>query len=357
MAYNQIAPQQIRNEFRLALFGCNHELADYNNGRDSIAEGFKALSFNGILCNLAFMHGDYSSHQEPIETPTHDSDGTRVASKLNSLSINRHNVYSVLGNHDWGKLNCNWFRKWIDTFGENTASSGVNNSLRPYPIIRNGTEVDHYAIIVRNNLFLMIGDYNGVDSPIGRNSLVDGGYPSGAMSRKAWDFMKAQIALHPTKNVFVHAHHLLKDTTIATGDNEGFNGNFHGTSGKQISSGRLDDIYDDSNQTSVSADEIITWMDNNSGKIFMWCGSHSHVEINQTYAGRGQYISKHGTHFLNVGALSRYHAGRDSLARIMLFQNGSTELNIFQYVSYSATVSADQLYRANDLVLTMPYAF
>lgn len=359
MAYNQIVPQQVRKEFRMALFGCVHCQVDKDNGRESITEAMKSQLSNGLKCDVAAILGDFSSEQEPIETPTHDAEGQEIANQLNGQILDRHCIYCLRGNHDAGKLNYDWYNKWIDTFGQNTATSGVTNSSRPITIIRDGSEEGHYALIKRNAIFFFCGDYNDMDSPIGRNSMVDGGYPSGAMSRKCWDFVKAQIALHPTKTAFLFAHHLLKETTIATGDNEGVNGGFHGSSGKPIASGRLEDIYDYSDDTNTSADEIITWMGNNSGKIFMWCGAHTHCFRNQTYSGRGQYIYKHGTHFLNVGASSMYHAGHDAMCRLMLFQNGSTELNIFQYL-ISSRLDAEpdeRIYTDNNLVLTMPYAF
>lgn len=354
MSYNQIVPQQKRVEHRIALFGCPHCNADLSFGRESITEAMNSQGREGLRVNEAFILGDFAATQAAIESPSDDVEGSAVANQLNGQIIHRQCIYCLRGNHDAGKSNYDWFNKWIDPFGVNNASSGV---LPRSEIIRDGEETDHYALIRRNSIFIFINDCNEMESPIGRDDVVDGGYPSGAINRKSWDFIKAQIALHTTKTCFVLSHNLLKDTTIATGDNEGVNGGYHGSSGKPIASGRLEDIYDYSDGSNSSADEIITWMNNNSGKIFMWCGSHTHFKVGETYAGRGDYILKHGTHFLNVGALSRYHAGKDALCRLMLFQDGSNELNIFQYVIYSGLTQDDRIVNSATLTLTMPYNF
>ena len=193
MAYNQIIPQQKRKEFRLGMFGCVHCQADKDNGRESITEAFKSYGVNGLRFDIAAILGDFSSEQEPIETPTHDTEGQEVANQLNGQVLDRHCIYCLRGNHDAGKENYNWDNKWIDTHGENTVTSGVTNSSRPITIIRDGSEKGHYALIKRNAIFFFCGDSNDMDSPIGRNSLVDGGYPSGAMSRKCWDFVNSLI--------------------------------------------------------------------------------------------------------------------------------------------------------------------
>ena len=358
MAYNTISPVQRRKEFRIQLVGCTHCTKDDAEGRDSITEAFEANYYNGIYSDIAICHGDFYATADPVESPTNDADGVIISNQLNEGSkFNRENVYTLRGNHDAGAGNYDVYNKYVDDFGENTVTSGVNNSLRPHNIIRNGSDEGYYAFINNNAIFFIIGDRNEMAAPVGRDGSPASGYPSGAMSRDCWEFIKAQIALHPNKTAFVHAHHLLKDTTLATPDNDGVNGGWHSPLGKPEASGRLEDIWDDDTDTSSNASEIVTWMTNNPGKIFMWCGAHTHCYINETYNGKSQYEQVYGTHFLNVGSASLHHSGRDALTRVMLFQEGSAELNIFQFVISSTTEDDKQIYHPNTLTLTMPNTF
>ena len=78
--------------------------------------------------------------------------------------------YGVIGNHDAGLRGASWFQKWVDPIGQNTAHSGVDNSLRPYPVT--GTW-EHYSFDVGNVRFLMLGDRNFGGPPFGKQELAD----------------------------------------------------------------------------------------------------------------------------------------------------------------------------------------
>ena len=116
---------------------------------------------------------------------------------------------------------------------------------------------------------------------------------------------------------------------------------------------------DDSNNTYTDATEILTWFNNNQGKIFMWIGAHTHYQVNQTYAGRSPYIYKYGMHFLNTGSMSFYHttSSQDSLSRVFIFTEGTPTLNILQFVYKSHTVTDGIVYTPNELELTMTRNF
>ena len=202
----------------------------------------------------------------------------------------------------------------------------------------------------------MLNDCNDVDTPVGRDGTI-GGFPSGAISQLTWDWMQDMIDNNPNHTVICCHHNLLKDTTIATGDNEGVDGGYHGNSGQPEASGRLQNIYDRSDDSFIDSSAIIDYMDNNNGNIFMWLGSHTHHDVGETYSGRGSYISKHGTHFLNIGSLDRHHAvGADAHSRTLVFEKGSTNLEILQLVHQSDTLD-EGFKRDEDLTLTLPRAF
>ena len=73
-----------------------------------------------------------------------DEQGREVARQYGVLTEHRREqIYPIAGNHDASPGNAPssagkpanwWFRKWVDPMGENTATSGVDASRRPYPI-------------------------------------------------------------------------------------------------------------------------------------------------------------------------------------------------------------------------------
>lgn len=344
-------------QFRVLMGGCVHPQADFDNSRHSITEGL-ACNIHGLACDIAIINGDFSSSQTPAATPTDDTEGLMVKNQLCSNKwITRNKIYTIRGNHDAGDLNYNWYNKWVDNRGENTATSGVDNSLRPYTL--NFLTADCEYFFNGTLMFILLNDRNEMAQPVGRSG-GSGGFPSGAMSRATFNALTNLIdTYHTTHNIFVCNHHLPKDTTIATGDNEGQTGNYHGSNGILVGSGRIESIWDDSNSTYTDSTELITWLNNNQGKIFMWVGSHSHYKVNETYAGRSPYILKYGTHFLNVGSLSKFHTnkGQDAISRIFVFHKNSTTLNILQYGYFCDVVPSNAIYKPNELELTMPYKF
>src|SRR5690606_31065346 len=110
---------------------------------------------------------------------------------LASLSAQkRAAIYPVCGNHDRsGPLEppAWWWRKYIDPLGENTAVSGVDSSLRPYPI--DGTW-ERYSFQVGNIVFLMMSDVN---RPVTAGRGVYGGDPGGVVSQETWEWWRAQV--------------------------------------------------------------------------------------------------------------------------------------------------------------------
>ena len=127
----------------------------------------------------------------------------------------REQIYGLAGNHDatfaheetqW------WFRKWIDPTGEHTAHSGVDPEKRPYAV--EGTW-ERYAFRVGNLLFLMMSDRNDVGPPVGRGER--GGYPAGAVTSETFAWWKAQVEANPDAIIVSAHHHMLKETTVASG--------------------------------------------------------------------------------------------------------------------------------------------
>lgn len=289
--FNIAVPQQRRKQIRIGVWACPHPKSDLNNGRDSISETIKNMeNGEGITTDAVFILGDFSHNQYPptlVDEDDIDGGEDIVRQFATGLRYGREHYYTIRGNHDGGDLNNDWFNRYIDSFGENTVYSGVDNSLRPYPIIRDGVNEDHYAIVIGNILFLMINDCNDVLAPVGRSGGGSGGYPSGTISTLSWAWMQQMIIDYPNHTVIVCHHNLLKDTTIATGDNEGVNGGYHGASGQSVASGRIENIYNRTDDTYTDSSAIISYMNANNGKIWAWFGGHTHYIVGENYASRG----------------------------------------------------------------------
>lgn len=235
----------------------------------------------------------------------------------------------------------------------NTAYSGVTNSLRPYAIT--GT-ADYYSITTGNIIWLFLDDINHGAGPCGRSN-ASGGFPSGSTSLAAYNWWVSMIESNPGKIIITCAHHLLKNTTIATGDNEGVNGGYHGTSGQAIGSGRLHNVITDFNANTYEADQtrFMDYLTAHPGACTMWFGSHSHYEVGETYAGRGYMTTVNGCNFINVGALTRYHVVKHPQSKIINFKEGSNVCimnNMLHDTSYAPIG-----YNGNSVQITLPYTY
>jgi len=127
----------------------------------------------------------------------------------------------VAGNHDavmTGEPEQWWFRKWLDPLGENTEYSGVNAAQRPFPV--QGTH-ERYRFQAGNVLFLMLSDRNDLPNPVGKGD-VGGGFPAGAVTGETFDWWVDQVETNRDKLIVTTHHHVLKNTTVASGEWEGF---------------------------------------------------------------------------------------------------------------------------------------
>ncbi len=214
--------------FRVWACGCCHIHSDLQHGRRSLGDAIEQSEVGGteggppfdwdIMVNL----GDLSGTQGP---PT-DADGPPVVEQLSAGRRHRiEQIYCLLGNHDASgpKEECQWwFKKWIDPLGLDPQHSQVHAERRPFPI--EGTW-ERYAFRAENVLFLMIGDRNDGGPPKGRGE--HGGYPAGAITAETFEWWRALVEDNQDSIIVTCAHHMLRDTTTATGRWEGVNGNYH----------------------------------------------------------------------------------------------------------------------------------
>lgn len=332
-----------RGVFRIWATSDPHVGTDQRRGRESLADAIRDSEQGGkeggpaFEWDIALMLGDFSGSQE---TPN-DAEGAEIVRQFGALRKHRReDIYEVVGNHDasgpdeptqW------WFKKWIDPTGENTRFSGVDARRRPYPI--EGTW-ERYSFRVGNLLFLMMGDRNDGGPPVGRGK--HGGYPSGAVTGETFEWWKRQVEANPEAIIVSAHHHMLKETTVASGPWEGY---ARGKNGEWV--GHYHGYFPDGGPEGAS---YLYWVDGkpdaqaferylaaHPGAIDFWLGGHTHTNPDDRKGGRSHIEKKWGVNFMNCSALSRHHVGKTSIAlsRLMTFTEGSDEVLIQCYLHTS----------------------
>jgi len=283
--------------------------------------------------DIALHLGDFSGSQGSPD----DEEGKEVIRQFNALKKHsREQFYCLAGNHDASRADEStqwWFRKWIDPTGENTDFSGVKASARPYPI----TGIwERYSFRIGNILFLMMCDRNDTGPPVGRGAR--GGYPAGAVSGETFEWWKNMVEQNQDKIIVSAHHHMLRETTVASGPWEGF---------RKDKEGKWRPYYDgyfpDGGPEGASylyfmdgkpnAQAFEKYLAAHPGSIDLWLGAHTHAKPNDTYGGRSHVERKWGVNFVNVANLTLYHGGKESpKSRLLTFEPGDKEVNIKCYL-------------------------
>ena len=319
-----------RRRFVVWAMADAHVGTDLGHGRRSLADAIlQAQGDEGdapFEWDIAVNLGDFSGSQ----TPPCDQEGLEVVRQYAASSKRpREHFYDLVGNHDasgaaeptqW------WFRKWVDPTGESTAHSGVHSHRRPFPV--EGTW-ERYSFRAGNLLFLMMGDRNDGGPPRGRGPR--GGYPAGAVTLETFEWWVAQAEANPDSIVVSAHHHMLKETTVVSGDWEGVDGGYHGR-------------FEDGAPTGASylywvggrpdSGRFEGYLKGHADAADLWLGAHTHTRPDDRAGGRSHVETRWGTHFINVGALTRHHGARHSMpmSRVLTFTDGSDLLNVRCYL-------------------------
>jgi len=320
---------------RVWACGCCHVHSDLRHGRRSLAEAIEQSERGGsegggpfewdIMVNLGDLCG--------TQGPPKDSDGPPVVEQLRSgLEHRLEQIYCLLGNHDAsgpGEETQWWFRKWIDPLGLNSEFSCVRAELRPYRI--DGTW-ERYAFLAGNVLFLMLGDRNDGGPPKGRAEV--GGYPAGAITSETFDWWRRMVQANQDKIIVTCAHHMLRDTTTATGRWEGVNGNYHHQYEDAEGASYLYWVGDEADTNAFQE-----YFEAHPGAIDMWLGSHTHAHPDDRYGGKEMLVRRWDITFANVGAMTRYHGRSERRwwpsSRLLTFEYGRREARFQCYLHTS----------------------
>jgi len=332
--------------FRVWAASCAHVPADIKHGRESLAMVIRqseGLEKNAPAFEWDIMidAGDLSAHQ----TPPGDRDGKELIRQYRAMTKHRREqVYNVPGNHDapyYDHGPGSWIRKWGDPLGENTEFSGVDPSRRPFPVEGNW---ERYKFQAGNLLFLMLADRNDAPTPVGRGHSSEknsGGYPPGAVTRDTFNWWKQQVIENQEKIIVSMHHHALRDTTTASGNDEG-HPRYHGSTGGAEGSSYLfymieNDDPDDFKYTpdAHAFEDFLAEFhrEHGRGAIDFWIGGHTHVKgPDDDYGGKTISERKWGVGFLQAAALTAHHGGSHPLSRLLTFTDGSDQAGIQTYL-------------------------
>ena len=346
--------------FRLWVSGCSHVGTDIRAGRESLADAIRH-SESEFEWDIALHLGDFSGSQ----TPPQDEEGHEVVRQLGALEKHRREqFYTLGGNHDatgpeeppersqW------WFRKWIDPTGESTVYSGVDRSRMPYPV--EGTW-ERYAFRAGNLLFLVMGDRNDGGPPVGRGPR--GGYPAGAVTGETAAWWRGLVEANPDAIIISAHHHMLRETTVASGPWEGHQRNETGAW-----KSRYHGYFPDGGPEGSS---YLYWVDGqpdaqiferylaaHPGAIDLWLGGHTHATPDDTFGGRSHVERKWGVGFVNCAALTQHHVSWSSvpMSRLFTFTDGSAEVRVQCYL-HTSTYAPQGWYGPAERVLPLRHPF
>lgn len=350
--------------FRVWAYGDAHVGTDLKRGRESLALAIRQSEGReggqGFDWDIALDVGDNSGGQKVPE----DGEGRELVRQYGALQKHRRGqIYNVCGNHDRSGLKepeAWWFKKWVDPTGEYPEHSGVRQAERPYPV--EGTW-ERYSFRVGNLLFLMMSDINEPSQTIGRGDL--GGNPAGVVRQATFDWWKRMVEANPDSLIVTVHHYMLKDTTTASGEWEGFRKmpdgtlkpGYHGYFPQGAPRG-ASYLYFVGGQPDAQAFE--RYLEAHPGAIALWIGGHTHpLHPDDMAGGKPLIATKWGVHFLNVAALTEHHnnRGRDpAISRLLTFEEGSDKVRV-QCRLHSDVFRPAGWYEPAERVLALKRAF
>lgn len=334
-------------DFVVWAAGDAHVDCDLKRGRRSLHDTLRQSENGGELGGPAFdwdIMLDVGDLASAYGCPG-DTVGREVVSQYAALKTHkREQVYNLMGNHDAspaaGAGENEWFRKWVDPLGENPEFSGVHAEQRPFPV--HGT-YERYSFQAGNVLFLMMSDRNDLPAPIGKAGAEGGGgFPAGAVSGETFDWWVDQVESNQDKIIVSAHHHVLKETTVASGPWEGFQpqvdryGNrrhkYHGFYRNGAPMGASYLYWVNGNPDAQAFERYLA---DRPGAIDLWLGGHTHTHPDDTCGDRSHIEQKWGATFMNVAGLGLHCTNGEPMSRLLTFTENSPELEVRCYLHTS----------------------
>ena len=351
-------------QFRVWAFGCAHVGSDLRRGRQSLAEAIRHSEFGGdeggppFDWDIALDLGDLSGTQHRAT----DEEGAEIVRQFaTSTKHPRGDFYDLAGNHDAslpGEASMAWFKKWVDPTGMNSQVSRVDPRERRFAV--EGTW-ERYTFRVGNLAFLMMSDRNDGGPPIGR-SASGGGYPSGAVTGETFDWWRDMVESRGNDIIVSAHHHMLKDTTVASGAWEGLKrrddgtwaSHYHGYFADGGPEGSSYLYYVDGKPDAQAFERYLA---DRNGAIDLWLGGHTHTHPDDTTGGRSHIERKWGVNFVNAAALAKHHARTTMpMSRLLIFTEGSDQVRVRCYL-HTSQHAPQGWYDKAERTLTLGRAF
>jgi hypothetical protein len=155
----------------------------------------------------------------------------------------------------------------------------------------------------------MMSDINEPTQKVGRGTL--GGNPGGVVSGETFRWWKRIVEDNPSSIIISAHHYVLKNTTVASGDWEGFerdsNGEwkrgYHRYNPQGTPRGATYLYWVDSKEDSGAFENFLSAA---PGRVDLWLGAHTHSAPDDTHGGKSHIETCWGTTFMNLVGLTRY---------------------------------------------------
>ncbi len=170
-----------------------------------------------------------------------------------------------------------------------------------------------------------------------------GGNPSGVVSGETFRWWKRMVEENPTSIIISAHHYMLKNTTVASGEWEGFQRDTKG-----VWKERYHGYWPDSTPQGAS---YLYWVDSkpdsgafenflgaSPGRVALWLGGHTHTAPGDTYGAKSHIERRWGTTFINVAGLTKYMGAPENCVPrswLLTFTDGSDEVTAQCYLHTS----------------------
>ena len=163
------------------------------------------------------------------------------------------------------------------------------------------------------------------------------------------------VEANQDKIIITCAHHVLRDTTVASGRWEGIRSQYHGHYDDAEGASYLYWVGEETDSTAFQ-----DYLAAHPGAVDLWLGGHTHTHPDDHFGNKTHVEQCWGTTFVNVSALTRYHGDKKRplfpMSRLFTFSEGSGEVRIQCYL-HTTDYSAQGWYAPAARIVTLSKAY